>query len=106
MEKRLTNQIQAFPTVFEVLTDNGKPSERVGRKATDLNPVRCSFHYLTGHGGWVAEVGFRPLLKNYRGASPCGWFQEPQGGNTKCAPTVVCLNGNSLEFSKESPLGF
>ena len=35
----------------------GKPFERMGRKAFDLNPMRCSLHYFTGHGGWVAEVG-------------------------------------------------
>lgn len=82
MGRGLKNQIQTFPLAFEILTDKGKPFERMGRKATDLNPMRGSFHSLTGQGGRVAEVGFRPLLKNYRGASPCGWFQELQGGNT------------------------
>lgn len=100
MEKRFKNQIQTFPPAFEVLIDNGKPFERMGRKATDLKAAKAA------QGGWVAEVGFRPLLKNYSGSSPCGWFQEPQGGNIKCAPTVVPLNGNSLRFPKESPLGF
>lgn len=60
MEKRLTNQIQTFPPVFEVLTDNGKPFERVGRKATDLKTMKIV------HGGWVAEVGFRSLLTGVR----------------------------------------
>jgi hypothetical protein len=39
------------------LNDKGKPSERVGRKATGLSPMSHSLYYLTGYGGWVAEVG-------------------------------------------------
>ena len=96
MEKRLTNQIQAFPPVFEVLTDNGKPSERVGRKATDLNPMRDSLHTLTGHGGWVAEVGFRPLPTNTVGVRLLAvGFKSHKEVTHKCAPTVFRLDGRS-----------
>lgn len=47
----IKNQIQTFPSVF-VLTDNSKPSERMGRKATDLKVVKAAY------GGWVAEIGY------------------------------------------------
>ena len=94
MEKRLTNQIQTFPPVFEVLTDKGKPSERVGRKATDLNPVRSNFNYLKGHGGWVAEVGFRPLLTNKVGVRLLAvGFKSHKEVAHKCAPIEFRLNG-------------
>ena len=98
MGKRSEGQNQTFHLAFEVLADKGKPSERVGRKATDLrivfsneclvlsstknyklSPTNSSGtkHY---YGGWVAEVGFQSLLNKYnRGASPCGWIQKPQG---------------------------
>jgi len=55
MEKRFKNQIKTFPPAFEILTDNSKPFESMGRKATDLKAAK------EAQGGWVAEVGFRTL---------------------------------------------
>ena len=47
----IKNQIQTFHSVFEALTDKGKPSKRMGRKATGLKIAQAI------HGGWVAEIG-------------------------------------------------
>ena len=42
---------QLHSLLLEILTDKGKPSERGGRKATDLKVIQVAY------GGWVAEIG-------------------------------------------------
>jgi len=75
---------------FEILTDKGKPSERVGRKATDLKVVGAT------HGGWAAEVGFQVPLPVIATVGVCRLEVDFKSLKevAKCLPTAHPRDGN------------